>query len=162
MLLAAIKLTAKAAALCLIAAAGLTQAQGPQPQHLFDGTWQMDSAKSHVNDGRIVEAMTIQSVTDGVKFTLKTKKANGQEVDLEFTGKVNGDASEIVEGSHKSKLMMWYNGPTLNASKENGPPDDVTSMWKFELSPDKQTMSLKINHYEPAAGDETLVFSKKG
>jgi hypothetical protein len=34
-------------------------------------------------------------------------------------------------------------------------------MWKFELSPDKQTMTWKISHYEPAGDDETLVFNKK-
>lgn len=128
----------------------------------FDGAWQMDASKSHVNDGRVVELLTIQTVADGIKFSMKTKKASGEEVVLEFLGKTNGDASEVVEGAHKSKLMVWYNGPTLNASKENGPPDDVTCMWKFELSPDKQTATWKINHYEPTANDETLVFAKKG
>ena len=60
-----------------------------------------------------------------------------------------------------SKLTVWYNGPTLNASKEGGPPTDVTSGWKFELGPNK-TMTMTVNHYEPTADDETLVFTKKG
>jgi hypothetical protein len=33
-------------------------------------------------------------------------------------------------------------------------------MWKFALGPDKRTLTMTINHYEPAADDETLVFTK--
>lgn len=129
-------------------------------QRTFDGTWQMDTAKSHVSDGRVV-TLTIATVDDGIKMTMKTRKSDGQETATEFTSKLNGKACEAAEGTHKSQITMWYNGPTLNACKEDGPVGDVTSVWKFELSPDKQTMTMKINHYEPAADDETLVFTKK-
>jgi len=128
-------------------------------QHAFDGTWQMDAAKSHVSDGRVV-TMTIASVEDGVNVTMKTKKSDGQETTSEWNGKLNGKIAEVTEGAHKSQLTMWYNGATLNACKEKGPAGDVTSMWKFELTPDKQGMTVTLSHYEPAAGDETLAFKK--
>jgi hypothetical protein len=126
----------------------------------FDGTWQMDSAKSHVTDGRVV-ALTIVSADGGIKMTFKIHKGDGPETTSEFTSKLNGKAAEFTEGDHKSQITVWYNGPTLNASKESGPATDVTSMWKFELGPDKGTMTMTINHYEPAGDDETLVFTKK-
>ncbi len=125
---------------------------------IFDGTWQMDTAKSKVSDGRTV-TLTIASVDGGIKMTMKTQKKDGQETTSEFTSKLNGKAAEFAEGDHKSQITVWYNGPTLNASKESGPAGDVTSAWKFELSPDK-TMTMTISHYEPAADDETLVFTK--
>ncbi len=125
----------------------------------LDGTWQMDSAKSHVRDGRSV-TFIIASMDNGIKMTVKTKKGDAESV-TEFSTKFNGKASDFAEGDHKSQLTMWWDGTSLNASKEKGPADDVTAMWKFELSPDKQTMTLKISHYEPAADDETLVFNKK-
>ena len=128
-------------------------------QKTFDGSWQMDSAKSHVSDGRVV-ALTIATVADGIKITMKTQKS-GTETTSEFTSKLNGRACEMAEGNHKSKLTVWYDGPILNVCKEDGPVGDVTSAWKFELSPDKQTMNMKISHYEPAADDETIVFTKK-
>jgi hypothetical protein len=127
----------------------------------FDGSWQMDTAKSHVNDSRVV-SMTIATNDDTIKITMVTKKSDGQEITSEFTSKLNGKSCEASEGTHKSQITMWYNGDTLNACKEDGPVGDVTSVWKFELGPDKQTMTMKINHYEPAADDETLVFTKKG
>ena len=126
----------------------------------FDGSWQMDVAKSHVNDGRVV-SMTIATADNAIKITMTTKKSDGQEVTSEFTSKLDGKSCEAAEGSHKSQITMWYNGPTLNACKEDGPVGDVTSVWKFDLSPDKQTMTMKISHYEPAADDETLVFTKR-
>jgi hypothetical protein len=126
----------------------------------FDGTWQMDAAKSKVADGRVV-ALTISSVDGGIKMNMKTQKKDGTEANSEFINKLNGKASDFTEGDHKSQITVWYNGPTLNASKESGPAGDVTSAWKFEMGPDKGTMTLTISHYEPAADDETLVFTKK-
>jgi hypothetical protein len=149
-------LTKRCATSMVLAAALLAAQPG-----IFDGTWQMDTAKSHVTDGRVVE-LTIVTVSDGIKMTIKSHKGDGPETISEFTSKLNGKAADFEEGTHKSKITVWYNGPTLNASKENGPPGDVTSAWKFELGPDKGTMTMTINHYEPAADDETLVFTKKG
>jgi hypothetical protein len=138
------------------AAAVLTAQQQPK----FDGNWQMDTAKSHVSDGRVV-SLTIVAVADGIKMTMKTHKSDGQETTAEFTSKLNGRACEIAEQGHTSKLTVWYDGPTLNACKENGPVGDVTSMWKFVLSEDKQSMTMTISHLDPVADDETLVFTKK-
>jgi hypothetical protein len=113
-----------------------------------------------VADGRVV-TLTVASVDGGIKMTMKTQKKDGPETTSEFTSKLNGKAVEFAEGDHKSQITVWYNGPTLNASKESGPVGDVTSAWKFEMGPEKGTMTMTISHYEPAADDETLVFTKK-
>jgi hypothetical protein len=156
MLATIMKFAGKGCAASLFFAAALLCAA----QATFDGTWQMDTAKSHVSDGRIV-TLTFATVNDGVKMTIKIRKSDGQEITSEFTSKLDGKASEFAEGTHKSQLTVWYNGPTLNACKEKGPVGDVTSVWKFELGPDKKSMTMKISHYEPAADDETLFFAKK-
>lgn len=128
----------------------------------FNGNWQMDAGKSQVNDGRVVD-LTISTIDNNstLKMTIKSKTKDGVESSTEFTAKTNGKACEYNEGSHKSTLTVWYDGPTLNVCKENGPPTDVTSIWKLDISPDKQTLTMKIAHYEPAAADETLVLTKK-
>lgn len=154
-----VNLGGKGCAVSLFFAAVLLSAQQPN----FDGAWQMDTAKSHVSDGRVV-TLTIASAANTIKMTFKTRKKDGQEITSEFTSKLDeGKACDFTEGTHTSQLTVWYDGPTLNASKEKGPADDVTSAWKLELSPDKQSMKMKmtINHYEPAADDEMLVFTKK-
>jgi hypothetical protein len=155
MLLSALKFLGGASALSLFFAA-LLCAQ----QKSYEGSWQMDAAKSHVSDGRVV-SITVTSVANGIKMTMKTVKKDGQEVISEFTSKLDGKPCEFAEGTHKSQLTVWFNGPALNATKEGGPAGDVTSAWKFEAGPDKQTMTMTINHYDPAGDDETLVFTKK-
>ena len=131
-----------------------------QAQHGFDGTWQMDAAQSKVNDGRAL-TVTIATSDKDVKVKIDTHQSNGADSVGEFTSKLDGKPCDFMEGGHKSQVTVWYNGPTLNASKENGPADDSSAMWKFELSADKSTMTLTINHYAPSANDETLVFKKK-
>jgi hypothetical protein len=131
-----------------------------QSQPKFDGAWQMNIAKSQVNDGRVL-AVTIVTVNDGIKISIKTHKSDGTEFVTEFTSQLNGKACEASEQGHTSKLTVWYDGPVLNACKENGPPGDVSALWKFELSPDKQTMTMKINHYDPVSDDETIIFTQK-
>jgi hypothetical protein len=130
-------------------------------QHSFDGVWEMDPAQSHVKDGRVL-TLTVASHESAIKMTMKIRKGDGQETTSEFTSKLDGKPCEFAEGEHKSQLTVWFNGPTLNASKEGGPTGDVTSAWKFELGANKQTMTMTISHYEPAGDDETLVFTKKG
>jgi hypothetical protein len=144
------------AAYLVLAGAALLCAQ----QKIYDGTWQMDAAKSHVLDGRTM-TLVVATVGGAIKMTITSKKSDGQETSSEFTSKLDGKACDFDEGSHKSQLTMWWDGSALNASKEKGPAADVTSMWKWELTPDKQTLTLTINHYEPAADDEKIVFTKK-
>jgi hypothetical protein len=152
------KFASKGAVLFCLSTAMLLAQQG---QHIFDGTWQMDAAQSKVNDGRAV-TVTITTLDKGVKVAFKTHLSNGTDTQSEFTSLLDGKPCDFVEGNHKSQLTAWYNGPTLNADKESGPPEDVSSMWKFEMGSSKDTMTLTINHYTPAAADETLVFKKKG
>ncbi len=141
----------------VLAAATVLFAQKP-----IDGTWQMDKSRSQVNDGRVL-TLAITTFEDGtkIKMNIKVKNAAGAETESEFTTKMNGKACEYAEGSHKSQMTVWYDGPTLNVCKENGPADDVTSIWKLDVSPDKQTLTMKVTHYEPASAEETLVFVKK-
>ncbi len=129
-------------------------------QRTFDGAWQMDAAQSKMNDKRVL-TVNIATLENGIKVTLKTQKSDGQETTSEFTSKLDGKPCDFAEGDHKSQITVWFNGPTLNASKEKGPAEDMTSMWKLELSPNKETMTMTINHYDPAAADETIVFTKK-
>ncbi len=141
------------------AAAVLTTAQQQSPQPQFNGVWQMDTTKSQVSDGRVL-TVAIATQSDSIKITVTTKK-DGQTKTTEFTSKLNGKACEVAEQGHTSKMTVWFDGATLNACKENGPASDVSSLWKFDVSPDKNTMTMKINHYEPTADDETIVFNRK-
>ena len=125
----------------------------------FSGSWQMDEAKSQVADGRVV-TLVIDASETVVKIgqTIKTKA--GQESSTQFSVTM-GKECDYNEGSHKSKLVAWYAGPSLNIVKSDGPPGDIANQWVLQLSPDQKTLTLTFSHVDPAGKDETLVFSRK-
>lgn len=69
----------KGCAVALILAAALLAA----PPRTFDGSWQMDTAKSHVSDGRVV-TLAIATSDDGIKLTMTTVTTDAKEVTSEF------------------------------------------------------------------------------
>ena len=125
------------------------------------GTWQMDAAKSHVADGRNV-TLTVEMATTKVTVSSITQNKAGSELNVAFTCTVDGKECEFAEGSHKSKVSMWFLGDALNICKTGGPAGDVVNQWKLQPSADGTVLTLTVNHLEPTAADETLVFHKKG
>ncbi len=125
----------------------------------FTGTWEMDGAKSQVSDGRTV-TLVIETLAAKYKITSTVREKGGQETSTEFACGF-GKECEFSEGSHTSKIMAWYDGAALTVCKTAGPAADVANEWKLELSPDKKTLTVTVQHLDPNAKDETLVFNKK-
>ncbi len=125
----------------------------------FTGTWEMVPAKSQVPDGRTV-TLVIETLAAKYKVTSTVHDKAGHEISTAFACGF-GKECEFSEGNHKSKIMAWYDGPALTLCKTQGPEGDVSNEWKLELSPDKKTLTLTLQHMEPNGKDETLVFEKK-
>jgi hypothetical protein len=125
----------------------------------FTGTWEMDAAKSQVADGRTV-TLVIETLAATYKIDRTVREKGGQETSTQFACGF-GKECEFSEGSHKSKIMAWYDGPSLTVCKTGGPAADVSNEWKLELSPDKKTLTVTVSHLDPNGKDETLVFDKK-
>jgi hypothetical protein len=81
---------------------------------------------------------------------------------LHFDCKMDGSDCAYDEGSHKSKVMVWFAGGELVACKTDGPAGDLVNEWHMQLSPDGHSLTVKIEHVDPAADPETIVFTKKG
>jgi hypothetical protein len=133
-------------------------AHAGEPPPNFSGSWQMDTAKSKGADGTI--ALTIQDA--GGKFSLQwvAHDKAGKEMTAKFVCAPAGPDCDYDEGGNKSKVSLWYSGAALNIMKTNGPKEDATSQWKLELSADKKTLALHIEHLEPTSADQDLVFVK--
>ena len=125
----------------------------------FSGNWQMDGAKSQVADGRVV-TLVINASDTLVKVAQTVKDKAGRETSTEFSVTV-GKECEYAEGGHKSKLVAWYAGPSLDIVKSDGPAGDVADQWALQLSPDQNTLTLTLSHIDPSAKDEVLVFDRK-
>lgn len=132
---------------------------GDTPPPDFAGTWQMDAAQSHVEDGRVV-TLTIQDVADGIRMVRVVHERNGRDVSSQFTCPIGGSQCEFDEGSHKAKVSLWYEGSALILLKTDGPKEDATTEWKMQLSPDVKTLSLDMTHIDPSTKEETIVFNR--
>lgn len=126
----------------------------------FSGTWQVDAAKSPDAGGRSV-TFTIQDASGKIDFTRVAQEKDGKEMTSHFSCAVGGNQCDFDEGGHKAKVSLWYNGPSLNILKTDGPKEDSTTEWKLDLSPDHKTLTVEFTHVEPSDKSETLVFNKK-
>jgi hypothetical protein len=125
----------------------------------LSGTWQMDAAQSHVDDGRVV-SLTIQDIGDKMKVVRVVHLRDGKEVTSQFTCPADGSSCEFDEGGHKAKVTMWYDGPALMILKSDGPKEDAVVQWKVQLAPNNSTLTLGLTYLDPVSKTETLVFSK--
>jgi len=125
----------------------------------FTGNWQMDTAKSQVEDGRLV-TLTIQNVSDKIKMVRVVREKDGKEVTSQFVCGTGGTECEYDEGGQKAKVSLWYNGPALVVLKTNGSKEDTSDEWTMKLSSDTHTLTVALEHIDPTSKEETLVFSK--
>jgi hypothetical protein len=126
----------------------------------FAGSWQMDAQKSQVEDGRVV-TLTIENVSNKIKLVRVIRDKEGKEARSQFVCAAGGAECDFDEAGNKAKVSVWYNGPALVMLKTAGPKEDASDEWTMKLSPDKRTLTVALEHIDPAAKDETLVFSKK-
>jgi hypothetical protein len=124
------------------------------------GSWQMDPAKSQVEDGRLV-SLTIENVSNKIKMVRVVRAKDGKEVTSQFVCGLGGKECEYDGGGYKAKVSLWYNGPALVVLKTDGPKEDASDEWTFKLSPDSHTLTVALEHIDPTSKDETLVFSKQ-
>ena len=142
-----------------IAALAVTGAAWAQAPNLT-GTWEMDTTKSQVADGRSM-SMVIAAVANKIKIDATVRDKSGKEATAAFICAPDGKECDFDEGGHKSKMSMWFSGAALNVAKTDGPPGDKINEWKLETSGEGKVLTLTVTHIEPASADETLVFSKK-
>ena len=126
----------------------------------FSGVWQIDGAKSQVQDGQVV-TLKIDRVDKKIKWSRSVRDKDGKEVTSEFVCEAGTGECDLDEGGHKSKVMLWYNGPALVVLKTEGIKEDASTQWTLKLSDDKKTLTVALEHIDPTANAETLVFSKK-
>jgi hypothetical protein len=120
----------------------------------------MDAAKSQIQDGRVL-TLTIEKVQNKIKWVRSVRDKDGKEVTSEFVCEAGSGECELDEGDHKAKVILWYNGPALVVLKTEGVKEDASTEWTLKMSDDKKTLTVVMEHMDPAGNPETLVFNKK-
>ena len=126
----------------------------------FSGTWELDPAKSPDANGATI-TLTIEDGSGKITLQRSVHSKDGKEITSHFTCSPGGAECEYNDNGHKAKVSLWYNGPSLMILKTDGPKEDSTTQWKFELGPDGKILNVHCEHVEPAAKEEDNVFTKK-
>jgi hypothetical protein len=124
------------------------------------GDWVLDAAKSQPSDQREM-TLTIDNSSSTVKMTKVVHEKDGKETTSQFTCAAGGGECQFDDGGHKSKVTLWYSGPSLVVLTTDGPKEDASDELTFKISPDKKTLTMELEHIEPEGKTETLVFNKK-
>jgi hypothetical protein len=124
------------------------------------GNWELDAASSQALDGKTM-TLTIDNSSSTVKMTQVVHERDGKEATYQFTCAAGGGECEFDDAGHKAKVTLWYSGPSLVVLTTDGPKEDSSNEWTLKLSPDSKTLTLLLEHIEPEAKSETLVFNKK-
>lgn len=124
----------------------------------LSGTWQMDTSKSHLADGRTLSLTFVQK-GDAIKLDGFTVDKTGAKTPLRFDCKADGSECEFMEGDHKSKVSMWTIAGVITICKTDGPTGDAVTEWHAKI--DGGTLSMDVEHVDPVGPAETMVFTKK-
>jgi hypothetical protein len=126
----------------------------------FNGTWQLDTAKSQARDAEAI-TYTIEDASGKINFSRVMQERDGKSITSKFTCDTVGTQCEFDEGNHKAKVSLWYDGPALVILKTDGPKEDSVTQWRLQLSPDGKTLNVTLTHLEPSDKTENLIFDKK-
>lgn len=124
------------------------------------GDWQLDAAKSQIQDGKTM-TLSIDNSSPKIKMVQVVRDKDGKELTYEFTCEAGGGECQFDDAGHKAKVTLWYSGPSLVVLTTEGPKEDASNEWTLKISPDQKTLTLELEHIDPAGKVETLVFNKK-
>jgi hypothetical protein len=128
----------------------------------FNGTWQVDPAKSPDVHGATI-TLIIKDESGKIDYQRTVRETDGKQAVLRFTCTPNGSNCDLDEDGHKAKVSVWYDGPALMILKTNGPKQDATTERKLELSSDGNTLKVQFTNLDlnNSSKPETLVFAKQ-
>jgi hypothetical protein len=126
----------------------------------LSGTWQMDAAKSHVADGRTL-TLSIAQTPEHIKLDATVAAKAGEKTPLHLDCKIDGSDCAFDEGAHKSKANIWIADGKVVICKSDGPAGDAATEWHAALDPASNALTIEVEHVDPVATAETMVFTKK-
>jgi len=126
----------------------------------LNGTWQMDAARSQMNDTKVKSrTLAIKQKEDSIVITDTTVDNGGKSRKVEFDCSTEGRDCKPTGVS--AKVSFYYSGDRLIMLDTRRGGDTVTKT-RITVSGDGKTLTFAVEHIAPPGQkEESLVFAKQ-
>jgi hypothetical protein len=123
------------------------------------GAWTLDT--SHSSAGKIKsQSLAIQQTEDTIQMTDAVTDANGKDYKSVFHCNIDGNQCKVKDQGQNAMLTFYYNGLVL-VMMETKRDGAYVIRKRLTLSEDGKTMSVELEHLNPAGAKETYTYNKQ-
>ncbi|MGA2145017.1 MAG: hypothetical protein ABSH49_08645 [Bryobacteraceae bacterium] len=123
------------------------------------GAWTLDTA--HSPAGRVKsQSLSIQQTEETIEITDAVTDANGKDYKSVFHCNIDGNQCKVKDQGQNAMLTFYYHGLVL-VMMETKRDGAYVIRKHLTLSEDGKTMSVELEHLNPAGAKETYVYNKQ-
>ena len=125
-------------------------------QDAYNGTWQLNTAKSKYDPGPAPDKATVTIKSDGTRWTVKTAASyNGKPVETSYMVKLDGTAAP-VKGSPVADMVSVKKVDDRNTEMKSMKDGKTIGESRATLSADGKTVTVTGTGMSPAGGKTTF------
>ena len=125
----------------------------------LSGAWTLDT--SHSPAGKVkAQSLAIQQTENTIEITDAVTDANGKDYKSVFHCNIDGNQCKVKDQGQNAMLTFYYNGPVL-VMMETKRDGAYVIRKRLALSEYGKTMSVELEHLNPAGAKETYVYNKQ-
>ena len=136
-------------------------AAGEMPPDL-SGAWQLDPARSQVNEPLQSAALTIEHKPDRISLVEEEVLPGGRLDKLQVRCGTMGEPCKFKDGRDPVEVSVWHSGSRLVIMELRGKNRDQVTRKRLELASDGKSLTVEVTHIAPPGEkNETLVYARK-
>ena len=143
----------------LSAALGASAAAGPPD---LSGTWQLDAARSQLNEPVESATLTLNHKPDTISLEENEVLPGGKQDSFRLQCGTMGKSCAFKDGREPVEVTVYHNGERLVIMELRGKNKEQVTKKRFSLAPDGQSLTVEVIHISPPGEKtETMVYAKK-
>jgi hypothetical protein len=125
----------------------------------LSGNWMLDLSHSPAAKAKS-ESLAIQQTEDTIEFTDAFTDTNGKDWRSVFHCNIDGNQCKVKDQGQNATVTFWYNGLAL-VMMETKKEGAWVIKKRITLSEDAKTMTVELEHVNPAGGTDTYTYTKQ-
>ena len=144
---------------CLAAAVAASGAETPPD---LTGTWQLEPARSQMNDPLQSATLTIDHKPDSISLEESEVLAGGKQDTFRIQCGTLGKSCAFKDGREPVEVTVYHNGPRVVIMELRGKNKEQVTKKRLTLDAEGKTLTMELIHISPPGEKtETLVYAKK-